>query len=437
MSAILSISGLLPGAAPPPPAPTAPTRPRPAPTHADLNRPWPRSSLDEAEVAGLPRGSRAEVLDWERIYDLALIRGRSDRPADGRDLAESLDPKALAEQAERYDVGDFARFRKEFLAGTADDEEGDGRFRDPSAEALDLMRRLEAVIVARWNIASIEMMVLVLRDLIQEASWGLSQIHLDRVEGSLQQARLRFVDEREHYLDQLDALKVHLGLAPHAPIVPDQRILAGFRDTFEENDRWCADPKREMTELPHIVGSLPALDDIVIDGHSARAVSEDEVRSDAVQREEEILSAGVKVALANHHRGDQDKARLELRVRRALRRLLRIRVAYKVEKRRFVLVTRRRDQAQERLLAPPRLATPRKGESQVRRREIGRRIDRIPGRDAGKPGPARLALDRIPGTAAGPRSRPRHAPLRRLEIVPRHAHGPSRRRPALIGGARH
>jgi hypothetical protein len=202
--------------------------------------------------------------------------------------------------------------------------------------------------------------------LVQEASWGLSQIHLDRIEGSLQQARLRLVDEREHYLNQLDPLKVHLGLAPHAPIVPDKRILAGFRDTFEEIDRWCADPKREMTELPRIVGSLPALDDIVIDGHSAKAVYEVVERgsSHAVQREEEILSAGVKVALANHHRGDQNKARLELRVRRALRRLLRIRVAYMVEKRRFVLVTRRRDQAQERLLAPPRLATPRKGESQ-------------------------------------------------------------------------
>jgi hypothetical protein len=345
------------------PAPPAPRGPLPTPTREDLNRPWPRGNLDDAEIAGLPRDSRPAILNWERAYTLALIRSRAGRTARGRVLAEALDPEALAEQAERYDVGDFARFRKEFLASRADDGEDKGRFRDPSGEIFALLRRLEAVEIARWNVAALENLVKVLRELIEKVSSGVSQLQLDQVDEALQLARLRFLDERGHYRDQLDALKVHLGLSPHAPIVPDKGSLAGFHDVFEEADRWSVDPKAGPVELALIAKHLPAFEDVAFDGHSVGAAFDAIYRAGRQpSEEEELLRAGTRVALANRHRGDGDDAgarevedaRLELKVRSALRRLLSIRLAYLVEERRFVLVLRRRDQAQERLLAPPR-----------------------------------------------------------------------------------
>ena len=216
---------------------------------ADLNRPWERSFFDnEAQLAGLPPDSQPAILDWERAYALALIRSRAGRAAQGRGLAEALDPKALAEQAERYDVADFARFRKEFLAGPAGNGGSNKEFRDPSGEILELLRQRQQFENARGNIAALESMIRVLRDLIQSCPSGLSQLQLDQVDASLQQARIHLLDERQHYRDQLDALKVRLGLSPHAPVALDKGDLARFRKTFQDADLWCADPP-EITSI--------------------------------------------------------------------------------------------------------------------------------------------------------------------------------------------
>ena len=354
------------------PAPPAPRRSPPAPTRADLNRPWPRTNLDDAELAGLSRGSRMERLDWERAYALALVRSRASRPAQGRVLAEALDPNTLAEQAERYGVRDFSRFRKDFLADYEDDvdREAEGRLRDPSGAILELLRRRQTVEIARWNVAAFENLIKVLQELIEKVSSGVSQLQLDLVSESLQLARVRLLDEREHYRNHLDALKVDLGLSPHAPIALDGSSLAGFRDTFAEADRWSADPKAEPTELPRIAHHLPLLGDVAIEDQSVDAVLTSS-REGPSDRQEELLRAGTRVALkARGDRGDagarvREDARLELKVRGDLRRLLWIRVAYIIEVRRFVLVLRRRDQAQERLFAPPRIE-----ESQPQRAEL-------------------------------------------------------------------
>ena len=72
-----------------------------------------RPSLEvDKEIAGLSASSHPEVLNWERVYAMALVRARR-----GPGLrAEALDPKAIAEQATRNGFDDFGRFRKEFLA---------------------------------------------------------------------------------------------------------------------------------------------------------------------------------------------------------------------------------------------------------------------------------------------------------------------------------
>src|SRR5689334_2072415 len=97
MLAIVEIQGATPPE--PAPAPLAPSEPRPEPTRADLNRFWSRENLDDAELAGLPKGTPLATLDWERAYTLALIQARAPHPAGGRVLARTLDSNDLAEQA--------------------------------------------------------------------------------------------------------------------------------------------------------------------------------------------------------------------------------------------------------------------------------------------------------------------------------------------------
>jgi RNA polymerase sigma factor (sigma-70 family) len=317
----------------------------------DLNRLWDRSFFDrEAELAGLPPYSRPAILDWEQAYALALIRSRSGQVAQGRGLVEAIDPKTLAQQAERYGVADFARFRQEFLAGPSG-EGGNAEFRDPASEILELLRQHQQFENSRGNIAAMENMIKVLRDLIQKVSSGLSQLQLDQVDVAVQRARSHMVDERQRYRDQLDALKPGLGLSPHAPVALGKGDLAGFRKAFQDADLWCADPKGHPVDLPRIAGQLPTLTDVVIEGHSAAAVVMGDVKSRP--SEEEFLAGAARAALANKTR-ESDATGLELRVRAATRRLLRIRLAYEIEKRSFVLLVRRRSQAQEQLLAPPR-----------------------------------------------------------------------------------
>ena len=141
---------------------------------------------------------------------------------------------------------------------------------------------------------------------------------------------------------------------PRSPSI--RRCLAGFRDTFQEARSLARRPaERHDGSTPHRQSS-PELEDVVIDDipplSPAKRTS---LGIDAEQR----FAAAMRVALKNKHRGDPgkagvqetDDAGLEQTGPHAIRRLLRIRLAYEIEQRRFVLVIRRRDQAQERLLA--------------------------------------------------------------------------------------
>jgi hypothetical protein len=183
------------------------------------------------------------------------------------------------------------------------------------------------------------------------------------MDDALQQARLHLLEEREQFRDRLDVLKEHLGLSPRSVFVLDKDALDGFRATFDAVSRWCSDPDPDPKGLTRIIARLPGLDDVVIEGHSAAAAVTVNLTSDEMARaEEELSAAAVKVALQNKARDgrgapasqQRDDAGPERQVRATLRRLLQIRLAYEIERRRAVLVVRGRDQAQERLLAPPR-----------------------------------------------------------------------------------
>ena len=82
-----------------------------------------------------------------------MIRHRSVFPNLVVAPAAVPDPKTMAEQAGQYDVGNFARFRADFLAGPDDDREGAGSFRDPLDAMFDLILCRQRVENARWNVA--------------------------------------------------------------------------------------------------------------------------------------------------------------------------------------------------------------------------------------------------------------------------------------------
>jgi hypothetical protein len=289
--------------------------------------------FDEALAAGLPRGSRPPVLGLERAYDLALIRARADRN-EGR--ATTLDAKAVAELAEKYDVSDFARFRKDFLTG-----EG---FRDPAAGFLDLLRRLHEVESAQRDVAARERILAVFVELAKGAASGVTRAEVDLVDSASQQARLDLQGREARYRDALDEFKVALGLSPHAPAVPARTLLAGFRDVADQLDFWARTEDRDSAAPAAILDRLPKPPDVAVEGRSVLGgVGQPE-------RQEDLLQAAARVAARNRPDGGD---RLELRVRRQVRRLQQLHGAYQAERLRLLLALRRKESILERIIAPP------------------------------------------------------------------------------------
>ncbi len=317
-----------------------------------LNR-RPAAEMDDAELAGFAKGSRIEVLTWERAYTLALVAHREARLPRGGSLVDALDPEGLTVRADRHGVADFARFRKEFFEGIAGPGKAGGTFRDPSGDYFDLLKRIQAVDNARRDVSSFEDLMTVLKEL-EAASLALSSADLNRIEILLQQARLRESDEILRYRDQLDAFKIALGLSPHAPIAIDGGNLAAFRSAFEAVDRWSIDPNRSFADLPRLVDRLPAPGELMIGGRSLL-----DVPGEAPDPLEPLLSLGARVALENRAAGGEAPGAgeaaglLELRVRHRIRHLLQTQRAYEAEKRFLVLAISVNDTAFERLIAPP------------------------------------------------------------------------------------
>jgi hypothetical protein len=247
----------------PPPARRIPARPLQEPSHRDgILAPTVPATLDlDKEFAGLPRGSRPELLTWEQVLALALVLAR----AGGARAAEALDPKTLAEQAERHGVGDYTRFREDFLAGRP--EAGDA-FRDPCGDFLQLLGRLQEIDNARRNVAVHENLGNFVRELIQGEAAGLRQSDVALVQAALLQARQGLADNVGHFRDGLDELKVALGLSPRVAVLPDRRRLAAFHDAFEAMENWSKDPSRNLAQLPRLVGQLPAVGDLMADGQA-------------------------------------------------------------------------------------------------------------------------------------------------------------------------
>ncbi len=312
--------------------------------------------LPERAVAGLSEQEPAEPLTWDRVYTLALVRARSG--GDAR-LAGSLDPTALAEQARRLEVGDFARFRKELFAGQT--EKGPA-FHDPGEAYLTVLRRLQIVANARQQDARLESLLRLVQELVQGQSSGLSQLDVDLVMNTLLEARLRRSREIAAYRNALDELKPALGLSPRAAVLPDRSSIAAFDRVFDQVDAWKRLPDRQLAALPRIVEGLPELGILIIAGRPVPRYVDPAIIWPMVAEGadhvglDDLLKQAAGQALRNHAaagRPDADGgAALELRVRRRVRRLLAIRNEYEGARRMYVLAVRLQDQAFERMIAP-------------------------------------------------------------------------------------
>jgi hypothetical protein len=308
----------------------------------------PSRSLDsDKAIAGLPSGSRPELLTWERVYTLALVRARASAPRG----AEVLEPRVLAELAAQYGVADFSRFRRDFLAsrpGTA------GTFRDPSGDYLDLLRRLQVIDIARCDVALRENCLGLFQELIRGESSGLGALEVDQVEASLIRARERLAIATAEFRDRLDDFKAALGLSPGALAIPDPQGIAAFREAFEGVHNLHRDPKRSLPVLHQLIARLPALGEVVVEGQPILGTIEAHP-----ERLEEVLAATTRVANKNGVSREQGAAArdtdvpFDLRIRRQVRRLVETRRAYDREKRVYELANRSIDQVLEQIVAPP------------------------------------------------------------------------------------
>ena len=170
----------------------------------------PPSLETDKEIAGLSKGSRPELLTWERVYALAVVRVRSRRGA----YLESLAPAALEAEAARNGIADFAGFATLFVA--VGPLNGVMAFPDPSAAVLELLRRLQTIENARVNVALHEMFDKWIQKVANGES-GLNQLDVDLVRASWDRARRRLAEEIAQYRDELEKFKIAVGLRPRGP----------------------------------------------------------------------------------------------------------------------------------------------------------------------------------------------------------------------------
>jgi hypothetical protein len=338
--------------------PQAPTRPegeRDQPPAAHelahlLQRHVPPSLEGDRETAGLSPSSHPEVLNWERVYALALVLARGGPGP----RAEALDPKAIAEQAARNGFDEFGTFRKEFLSARLD---GGAGFHDPSSEFFALLDRLERIDQAQRNAGFYGNTFTLLSELIKGQSAGLSQLLLDQTEAQLVRTRQDLADAIAGYRDGLESFKITMGLSVRAPVVLDREIVASFGKVFDQARSWQERPDRNLAELPRIIKGLPALGEVVVEGRAILALM-----AGSTDQQEETLTRAARLAVRN--RSDLDKgptrgdtaAALELSIRRRIRRLFELRRAYAAQQRSYELSIRLIDHVLEQIAAPSRMS---------------------------------------------------------------------------------
>jgi hypothetical protein len=301
------------------------------------------SSLDdEKEIAGLAKASNPELVTWDRAYTLAVVRARAGNGA----LLQTLDPAALDKQADRLGMADFARFRKEFFTG--------GAFRAPAPDMLALLGRLQIIENSRRRLALLENLTKLFQETVQGSSSGLTRLDLEMVLAASVKAGQKLEHQKRQFRDGLDELKVALGLSPRAAIILDRNAIAGFQAVFDSVADWERHADRDLRRLSDVIDQLPALGDVNLDGQPLLGAIDANP-----DHWEEVLTKAARLALekpgepAKAATDEAGSGRLELQARRRVRHLVEMRRAYEDAKRGYASAVRIKDQAFERLLAPP------------------------------------------------------------------------------------
>jgi hypothetical protein len=301
-----------------------------------------RQTLPESEAAGLSKATHPEILTWDRIYALALVRARTHRGA----FVPLLDPAALAEEAARLGVADFARFRTNFHSN--------GPFRDPGPSVLELYSRLLAIDNALQNVAFHENLHKLIADRSKGATAGTSQLDVDTIFAALLKARQKLADEIRQFRDGLDEVKFQLGLSPRAPVIFDTQNLKAFEAVFASVEEWKRRSTRRPGDLPEIIERFPAPGEVIVNG--APILDRIEKNPDLW---EQVFAEAAQLALKSRSERDEVPTQpnsgvgVEVRIRRRIRSLFEQRRAYQAEKQRYEQAIRVGDQAFERLVSPP------------------------------------------------------------------------------------
>ena len=80
-------------------------------------------------------------------------------------------------------------------------------------------------------------------------------------------------------------------------MIVDLSLVEPFNRVWDSIDDWQRDPKRDLKDLPTIVGRVPTLEDVVIDGRSMLDLYKGSTTYTEEDELEDILQAGVRTAL--------------------------------------------------------------------------------------------------------------------------------------------
>jgi len=238
----------------------------------------------------------------------------------GGGRAVTLEGLTLAERQLLYSIRNFALFRQQFAVATLTGgteiqfgtnvttqgfQAGSGNA-DPVIGFLNVVEDVQLVENAVKNLSVFERFLIVYRELVQGESSGLTQLQVDQINQNVQQTRNTLIQLQTNYRSDLDNFKIQLGMPPDVPVIVDRSRTAGFKKIFEEIDRWSLSPRRELSRLDGIIGRLPQLEDLVIDGRSCQDVFKDEDGSSL----EDLLLTAERICLEN--RLDLMNARAQL-----------------------------------------------------------------------------------------------------------------------------
>lgn len=223
--------------------------------------------------------------------------------------AVTLEPLTQAERTLLYEVRSFARFRQEFFVSILASPTGGaitltnpGTTTDPTVGYIQLLQLYQQAENTRINIAAFERALEIFREYARGgASSGISQLQVDQIDQQRQQTTVQLIQAQTQYRNQLDQYKRQLGMPPDVPLVPDLSLLEPFRRVQSAIIDWSADPDHKVEDLPGIIGGLPSLPNIVLDGRPLFDLSGDRPKAAFADTEllEDFLLTAERIALDN------------------------------------------------------------------------------------------------------------------------------------------